>query len=149
MGGDVVIHHREIDGVLLLHGGDPASDLFAFTGDVEKPIVAFVDEAVGGSARRDGSAINGYRDRASKGAEARIDDVSGAADCDGDEHVLSHAFVARFEEEDAGCVPDGGEADPLESGVHETCVFEAVASSAGGDDLGLQSFRVEPDWPAE
>jgi hypothetical protein len=36
--------------------------------------------------------------------------------------------VARFEEEDAGCVFDGGEADPLESGVHETCVFEAVAS---------------------
>jgi hypothetical protein len=28
-------------------------------------------------------------------------------------------------------------------------VFEAVASSAGSDDLGLQSFRVEPDRAAE
>jgi hypothetical protein len=32
--------------------------------------------------------------------------------------------VARFEEEDTGCVSDGGEADRLESGVHEACVFE-------------------------
>ena len=91
----------------------------------------------------------GYRDGASEGAEARVDHVSGAADCDGDEHVLSHAFVARFEQEDAGCVSDGGEADRLESGVHEACVFEAVAAAAGSDDLGLQSFRVEPDRAAE
>src|SRR5580700_1777582 len=79
VGRHVVIHHLEIDGVLLLHGGDPALDLFAITGDVEKPMVAFADEAVGGSARRDGSAINGYRDGASEGAEARVDNVSGAA----------------------------------------------------------------------
>ena len=70
VGRHVVIHHLEIDGVLLLHGGDPALDLFAITGDVEKPIVAFADEAVGGSPRRDGSALTGYRDRESEGAEA-------------------------------------------------------------------------------
>jgi hypothetical protein len=31
--------------------------------------------------------------------------------------VLAHAFVARFEEEDAGGVPDGSEPDGFESGV--------------------------------
>jgi hypothetical protein len=84
-----------------------------------------------------------------RGHEARVDHVSGAADCDGDEHVLSHAFGARFEEDDAGCVSDGGEADRIESGVHEACVFEAVAAATGGDDLSVQSFRVEPDGAAE
>ena len=44
---------------------------------------------------------------------------------------------------------DGGEADRLQGGVHEACVFEAVAAAAGADDLGLQSLRVEPDGAAE
>jgi hypothetical protein len=63
--------------------------------------------------------------------------------------VLAHAFVARFEDEHPGGVPDRGEADCLESGVHEACVFEAIAAAAGGDDLGLQAFGVEPDGAAE
>jgi len=147
--GHVVIHHLEIDRVLLLHGGDPASYLFAITGDVEKPIVAFADETVRGCARRDGSAIDWNRDGASEGAEARIDDIGGAVDCDGDEHMLSHAFVACFEKKDAGCMSDGGKADRLQSGVYEACVFEAVATAAGTDDLGLQCLRVEPDGAAE
>ena len=151
VGGYEVIHHLEIDGVLLLHGGDPALDLLAVTGDVsnKNPIVAFADEAVGRCAGRDRSAVNGYREGASAGAQARVNHVSGAADCDGDEHVLSHAFAARFEEDDAGCVSDGGEADRIESGVHEACVLEAVAAATGGDDLSMQSFRVEPDGAAE
>jgi hypothetical protein len=28
-------------------------------------------------------------------------------------------------------------------------VFEAIAAAAGGDDLGLKAFRVEPDGAAE
>ena len=149
MGGDVVVHHLEIDRVFHFHGRDPALDFFAVAGDVEEPIIAFAGEAVGGRTRRDWSAVDGDRDGAGEGAEARVDDVGSAADCDGEEHVLARAFVARFEKEDAGGVPDGGKADRLESGVHEACVFEAVAAAAGGDDLGLQPFGVEPDWATE
>ena len=63
--------------------------------------------------------------------------------------MLTHAFVARFEEKDAGGMPDGGVADCFESGVHEACVFEAVAAAVAGDDLGLQAFRVEADGAPE
>jgi hypothetical protein len=44
-------------------------DLLDVTGDVENPIVAFADEAVG----RDRSAIKGYREGASEGAETGVD----------------------------------------------------------------------------
>jgi hypothetical protein len=147
VGGDVVIHHLEIDGVLLFHGGDPALGLLAVTGDVENPILAFTDEAVGGCARRDRSPINGYREGASEGAEARIDHISGAADCDGDKHVLSHAFVARLEQDDTGCVSDGSEADRIESGIHEAWVFEAVAAgrdASGRGEAGTVDRRFPP-----
>jgi hypothetical protein len=143
VGGDVMVHHLEIDGVFLFHGGDPALDLFAIAGDIEEPIVAFVSKAVGGGARRDGGAVDGDGKGAGEGAEAGVDDVAGTLECDGEEHVLARAFVARFEKEDAGGVPGGGEADGVEGGVHEAGVVEAVAASAGGDDLGLQALGVE------
>ena len=116
MSCDVVIHHLKIDGIFLFHCRDPAANLFTISGDIEEPIITITDQPVGGFVCRDGSAVDGNGDGAGEGAEARIDDVGGAADCDGDEHMLAHAFVARFEEEDAGGVPDRGEADLLESG---------------------------------
>jgi hypothetical protein len=149
VGGDVVVHHLEIDEVFLLHGGDPALDLFAVAGDVEEPIVPFAGEAMGGRARRDGSAVDRDREGTGKGAEARVDDVGGAVDCDGEEHVLAHALMTRFKEEHTGAVPDGDKAHGLDSGVHKACVFEAITTAMAGDDLGLQTFGVEPDGSAE
>jgi len=46
--GYVVVHHLEIDGVILFHGGGQTLDLFAFLGDVENPIAPFTGKAVGG-----------------------------------------------------------------------------------------------------
>jgi hypothetical protein len=43
--------------------------------------------------------------------------------------VLTHAFVPRFEQDDASGVPDGSEADGFESGVHETTMFETIAAA--------------------
>ena len=62
---------------------------------------------------------------------------------------MARALVARFKEEHAGAVPDGGEAHGFDSGVHEARVFEAIAAAAAGDDLGLQAFGVESDGSAE
>ena len=90
---------------------------------VEEPVVAFAGQAVRGGLRRHGSAVHGDRLGAGEGAEASVDDVSDSVDCDGEEHVLAHAFMARFEEKDAGGVANGGEADCFESGAHEGCVF--------------------------
>jgi len=59
--------------------------------------------------------------------------------------VLTHAFVPRFEQDDASGVPDGSEADGFESGVHETAMFETIAAAVAYNDLGLQAPGVETD----
>jgi len=59
--------------------------------------------------------------------------------------MLTYTFMARFEKEDAGTVPDGREADCFESEIHEACMLEAVAATTACDDFGLQSFRIEAD----
>src|SRR5665213_8407 len=149
VGGDIVVHHFEIDGVFLLHGGDPALDFLAITSDIEEPVVAFVGQTVCGGIRGNGSAIHRDRLRAGEGAEARVDDVSDSANGDGEKHVLAHTFMARFEEKDARSVANGGEADSFERGTHKACVFEAIATASGFDNLGLQAFGVKADGAAE
>ena len=83
-------------------------------GDVEDPIVAFMGKPVGGCVGRDGCAVDGNGERRGEWTEARIDHVGDATDCDGEEHVLAHAFMARFEQDDAGGMSDRGEADRIE-----------------------------------
>ena len=117
--------------------------LLAVLDDVEGPIIAFTSQTVGGGALGDGSAVDRERERACKGTKAGIDDVGDAADGDREKHVLAHTCVARLEQDDTGGVPDGGEANRFQSGMHEAGVLEAIAAAMAGDDLGLQAFRVE------
>jgi hypothetical protein len=149
VGGGVVVHHLEIDRVFHFHRRNPASDLLTLAGDVEEPIITFAGESMGGSTRRDRRAVHRDWKRAGEGAKARIDYIGTAADCDSEKHMLARTLVTRVKKEDPGCVPHRVKADCLESGMHEARVFEAIAATTGSDDLGLQAFGVETNWPTE
>src|SRR5205823_289832 len=63
--------------------------------------------------------------------------------------LLSHAFMTWLKEKDARRVPDGVEADRMQSVVHESCMFNAMSAATSGDELGAQSFGIQPDGAAE
>src|SRR5262249_30995832 len=107
---EIMLHHLEIDRILLLQGGYPSARLPAVAGHAENEIVAFANKPVSRGADRHRSAVDRYRDRAGKQAEAGIDHVVGAVDLDREEHVRSYALMTWCKQNDAGRVPDGLEA---------------------------------------
>src|ERR1700722_7744303 len=97
VGEKVVSLHLTIDGIFLFHGRDPTWSLLAILRDIENPIIALTSQPVGRYIGRNVCAIDGNGMGRCKGTKARVNHIGAAADSDGEEYVLAHAFMARFE----------------------------------------------------